>query len=149
MVQAHSTSDVTRSVEDTLSWSLESRHTLLAASVTAAFLFYLVLQIHEPKAKSRFPHVGVEQGFPIWSGIRQRVQWFREGPSLIHRAFKDHKDEIFTLPSLDRTSIVLPPRFLQEIKELPSTIASNSQATSDVSTVLFQRVRMSRDYKKD
>ncbi|KAL9084933.1 MAG: hypothetical protein Q9159_004977 [Coniocarpon cinnabarinum] len=118
-------------LEETLSQGLESRHTLLAATLGAVFLYFLFTVSHEPKANSSFPHVGTEQGTLFFKGIRQRLQWFKKGPSLIHSAFKEHKNAIFTLPSLDRTSIVLPPRFLQEIKELPSSIGNNSQATSD------------------
>lgn len=121
-------------IEETLSQSLESRHTVLGASLVAVLFYFIFAKSYEPKAKSSFPHVGVEPGFQIFRGIRQRLSWFKKGPNLIHSAFKQHKDAIFTLPSLDRTSIILPPRFLSEIRELPATIGSNSQATSDVSS---------------
>ena len=119
-------------IEETVSQGLESRHTLLAATLAAAFLYFIFSQSYEPKAKSEYPHVG-EPAVLLFKGIRQRLAWFKDGPSLIHSAYKEHKKSLFTLPSLDRTSIVLPPHFLQEIKELPSSVGNNSQATSDVS----------------
>ena len=127
---------------ETLPRTLESSHILLAAFLMAAMLYIMLAQLYEPKAKSQFLYVGVDQRFLLFKGMRQRLHWFRKGPGLIHSAFKEHRDTIFTLPSLDRTSIVLPPRFLHEIRDLPRTIGSNSQATSDVSTAptFFEKV---------
>ena len=123
--------------------TLESSHIFLEAFLAAVVLYIVFAQSYEPKAKSSFPYVGVEQRFRLFKGMRQRLHWFKKGPGLIHSAFKEHRDTIFTLPSLDRTSIVLPPRFLHEIRDLPSTIGSNSRATSDVSTApvaLFEKL---------
>lgn len=114
--------------------TLESSHVSLGACLVVAVLYILFAHSTEPKAKSSFPYVGVEQRFPLFRGMRQRLDWFKKGPGLIHKAFKERGDTIFTLPSLDRTSIVLPPRFLHEIRELPASIGSNSRATSDVSS---------------
>jgi hypothetical protein len=41
------------------------------------------------------------------------------------------------LPSLDRYSLVLPLRLLEEVKKLPPAIASNSYALQDVSSLLL------------
>lgn len=109
-------------------------HPALAAFVaaTAATVVLLLVFTHNPLAKSHYPYVGVDSNHRVFKGIRQRVHWFKHGPQLIHSSFKKFPNAIFTLPSLDRTSIVLPPRNLQEIRDLPREIASNSHATSDV-----------------
>lgn len=113
---------------------LEHNQPLLAALVAVFTLVVLFSWLGDSKAESHYPLVGTElmPAF-IFKSIRQRRHWFQQGPELIHSAFKRFPNGIFTLPSLDRTSIVLPPRFLQEIRELPASIASNSRATSDVS----------------
>ena len=139
-------------ISETLSQALESSNSFLRAVLVAVVLYIVFAQSYEPKAKSSFPYVGVEQRFLLFKGIRQRLHWFKKGPSLIHSAFKEHRGTIFTLPSLDRTSIVLPPRFLDEIRELPATIASNSRATSDVSTASiasFERILWGRRKESD
>ncbi len=102
--------------------------------VIAIATISLVLQLYDSNAKSRYPLVGADLNLPFFRAIRQRQHWFNQGPELIHSSFKKFPNSIFTLPSLDRTSIVLPPKFLGEIKELPGTIGSNSHATSDVSS---------------
>ncbi|KAI1191565.1 putative cytochrome P450 [Nemania serpens] len=104
-------------------------NTVLLAIAVATIA--LVLQLYDSNAKSKYPIVGAELKNSFFRAIRQRQHWFKHGPEIIHSSFKKFPNTIFTLPSLDRTSIVLPPRFLGEIKELPGTIGSNSHATSD------------------
>jgi len=118
---------------EALRYRLEDHEHLFAASVAAVTAYLLYLQISEFNAKSPYPFVGIDLGLPVFQGIRQRLHWFKKGPNIIHSSFKSFPNKIFTLPSLDRTSIVLPPRFLGEIRDLPGTIGSNSHATSDVS----------------
>ncbi|KAI0508447.1 putative cytochrome P450 [Xylaria bambusicola] len=91
----------------------------------------VVLQLYDSNAKSKYPLVGADLKNYFFRAIRPRQHWFKHGPEIIHSSFKKFPNTIFTLPSLDRTSIVLPPRFLPEIKELPGTVGSNSHATSD------------------
>jgi hypothetical protein len=121
---------------------LEHSQPLLAALVAVLTLVVLFAWLGDSKAESHYPLVGAElKPTFLFKGIRQRRYWFQQGPELIHNAFKQFPNVIFTLPSLDRTSIVLPPRFLQEIRELPASIASNSRATSDVSIHLHKHAR--------
>jgi hypothetical protein len=101
--------------------------------VVAIATITLAIQLYDSNAKSKYPLVGADLKHSFFRAIRQRQHWFKEGPEIIHNSFKNFPNTIFTLPSLDRTSIVLPPRFLGEIKELPGTIGSNSHATADVS----------------
>jgi hypothetical protein len=118
---------------ETLQHKLEGNQFVFLASVAAVSLFILLSWLGGSNAKSHYPLVGVDLKHPFFVGIRQRLQWFKQGPEIIHNSFKAFPNSIFTLPSLDRTSIVLPPHFLQEIRDLPGTIGSNSHATSDVS----------------
>lgn len=119
--------------------TLEHNQPLLATVVAVLSLVVLFTWLGDSKAKSHYPLVGDDlKSALLFKGIRQRRHWFQQGPELIHSAFKQFPTVIFTLPSLDRTSIVLPPRFLQEIRELPASIASNSRATSDVSIPLHK-----------
>ncbi|ATY60728.1 Cytochrome P450 [Cordyceps militaris] len=112
---------------------LGTAHPTLAAVVaaTAATVMLLLIYTHNPLAKSHYPYVGVNSNHRVLKGIRQRLHWFKYGPRLIHSSFNKFPNAIFTLPSLNHTSIVLPPRHLQEIRDLPRDIASNSHATSD------------------
>ncbi|KAI8952986.1 putative cytochrome P450 [Xylaria longipes] len=116
---------------EALHYKLGDNEHWFAASVAAVTVYFLYVQIFDSNAKSHYPFVGVDIKLPLFQGIRQRLQWFKKGPELIHNSFKSFPNKIFTLPSLDRTSIVLPPRFLGEIRDLPGTIGSNSHATSD------------------
>jgi len=111
----------------------ESNQYLFAASIATLAFIILYLQLPAPNVKSHYPTVGVDLKHIIFKSVRQRLHWFKSGPQIIHNSFKTFPNAIYTLPSLDRTSIVLPPRFLEEIRDLPASIASNSHATSDVS----------------
>ncbi|KAI8630064.1 putative cytochrome P450 [Xylariaceae sp. FL1651] len=110
---------------------LQSNEYLFAACVVAVAAAILFTQLYDPNAKSQYPLVGADLNHALFRSIRQRQHWFKQGPEIIHDSFKNFPNSIFTLPSLDRTSIVLPPRFLGEIRDLPGTIGSNSHATSD------------------
>lgn len=101
------------------------------AATTVALIALLLVYTYNPVAKSHYPRVGEDFKYHFFKSIRQRLHWFKHGPQLIHSSFKQFPDTIFTLPSLDRTSIVLPPRYLQEIRDLTSKVASNSHATAD------------------
>ncbi|KAI3331469.1 putative cytochrome P450 [Xylariaceae sp. AK1471] len=116
---------------ETLQHKLEGNQFVFLASIAAVSFFILFTQFRGSNAKSHYPLVGVDLKHPFFTGIRQRLQWFKQGPEIIHNSFKKFPNSIFTLPSLDRTSIVLPPHFLQEIRDLPGAIGSNSHATSD------------------
>ncbi|KAI1176169.1 putative cytochrome P450 [Nemania sp. FL0916] len=118
-------------VVESLQDRLDNTQLVLLATVAAIAIIFLYGQWRNPNARSHYPHVGVELKRILFKGARQRQDWFKHGPELIHNSFKKFPNSIFTLPSLDRTSIVLPPRFLQEIRDLPGTIGSNSHATSD------------------
>jgi cytochrome P450 len=67
---------------------------------------------------------------PSFFSLRS-LDWFKNGHQIIHDGYARYPNDIFQVPSQDRTSLVLPLRFLEEIGRLPSTIASNSRATSD------------------
>ncbi|KAI1084319.1 putative cytochrome P450 [Whalleya microplaca] len=82
-------------------------------------------------AKDRYPLVcDVQKRFPL-SLICKPLHWFKNGPRIIHEAYQKYPNIIYRLPSIDRPSIVLPARFLEEISKLPHSIASNSHATAD------------------
>lgn len=81
--------------------------------------------------KVLYPEVRSESKAGLIYTIRA-LDWFKNGPRLIQDGYDKYRDTIFQVPSQDRTSIVLPARFLEEIRNLPSSIASNSRATSDV-----------------
>lgn len=110
-----------------------SQNTLVGLVAAATAVALLLIYTNNPVAKSHYPLVGDDLKHRFFKRIRQRLYWFKHGPEVIHNSFKKIPNTIFTLPGLDRTSIVLPPRFLQEIRDLPHTIASNSHATADVS----------------
>lgn len=130
-------------VVDAINHGLGDTQSTLAVVVAAAtsLIALLLVCTHNPVAKSPYPLVGENAKYYFFKGIRQRLHWFKNGPQLIHSSFKRFPHTLFTLPSLDRTSIVLPPRYLQEIRDLTSKVASNSHATADVSMSLQLKLR--------
>lgn len=93
------------------------------------------------KPKSHYPVGGSDlKHGRLFRRFRQQQHWFKAGGQIIHDGYKRFPDEIWTIPSNDRTSIVLPPRFLEEVKNLPGSVASLGHALSDVSLPGFARV---------
>ncbi|KAG5928305.1 hypothetical protein E4U53_002699 [Claviceps sorghi] len=84
------------------------------------------------KAKSPYPVVGtgLENG-GLFGSLRRRRQWFKAGSQIIKDAYEKFPDTILTLPCPDRSMIMLPARFLDEIKDLPRSVASVSHLLSD------------------
>ncbi|KAI0003424.1 putative cytochrome P450 [Xylariaceae sp. FL0662B] len=113
---------------------LEARpYTLpISLAITLYVLFVGVSKcIKSNIQKDRYPLVCDVQGrFPL-SLIRRPLHWFKNGPRIIHEAYQKYPNIIYRLPAIDRPSIVLPARFLEEISKLPHSIASNSHATAD------------------
>ncbi|KAI1124382.1 putative cytochrome P450 [Nemania abortiva] len=105
--------------------------TYISTTLAGASLLLLCAKFVElllKPSQTRFPLVGKEDG--KFFSIAQ-LRWFKHGGKIIHEAYERFHDIIYQLPSNDRTSIVLPIRYLDEISTLPSDIASNSEATSD------------------
>ncbi|KAI0394648.1 putative cytochrome P450 [Xylariaceae sp. FL0594] len=65
-----------------------------------------------------------------------QLNWYRNGATIIHDAYRRYPDKLFRLPSTDRRSVVLPLRYLNEISALPHSVASASHASSDLSSVM-------------
>jgi hypothetical protein len=114
------------------------RNVVEAHPYTFGFLsflaFYLVVAklsgLTAKNPKVSYPEVRSQSKVPLFSS--RALDWAINGPLLIQDGFERYPEDIFQVPSQDRTSIVLPFRFLEEIRHLPSCIASNSRATSDV-----------------
>ena len=114
------------------------RNVVEAHPYTSRFLFFIafylvVARLSGLTAKNTrvsYPEVRSKSKVPLLSS--RALDWAINGPLLIQDGFERYPEEIFQVPSQDRTSIVLPFRFLEEIRYLPSCIASNSRATSDV-----------------
>ncbi|KAI1496583.1 putative cytochrome P450 [Biscogniauxia marginata] len=70
-------------------------------------------------------------GYVLFRKTRRSLRWLWDGPKLIHDFYAKYPDTIYRLPNQDRITIVLPPRYLEEIKELPDDIANNARSTSD------------------
>ncbi|KAI0853706.1 putative cytochrome P450 [Daldinia vernicosa] len=109
------------------------RYTIATLSIITLFVLwvsaskYIRLIIPE----DRYPLVfDAQERFPL-SLIYKPLNWFKNGPRIIHDAYEKYPGIIYRLPSTDRPSIVLPARFLDEISNLPDSIASNSHATAD------------------
>lgn len=115
-------------------WHLATTHPYVAVLlVTAVSTLGLVILSRLLFRKPKVPYLEVRSDpkLSFWNRIRT-LDWLINGPKLIHDGYDKHRDTIFQVPSQDRTSIVLPPRFLDEIRYLPQSIASNSRATCDV-----------------
>ncbi|KAI1451498.1 putative cytochrome P450 [Annulohypoxylon moriforme] len=108
-------------------------YTLTTLPVFALCLLWIVASkcIRSNNPKDQHPLVfEAQQRFPL-SLIYRPLNWFKNGPKIIHDAYKKYPNIIYRLPSTDRPSIVLPDRFLEEISKLPHNTASTSHATSD------------------
>ncbi|KAI0864825.1 putative cytochrome P450, partial [Xylaria cubensis] len=104
-------------------------YTSLILTAIALFLFYATsIRLLPKRSRPQFPIVGKGNWrvFPFTQG-----HWFKRGPTIIHEAYEQFPDTIYQLPSNDRTSIVLPVRYLDEVSSLPHSTASISHATSD------------------
>jgi len=105
---------------------------MLALSLITLYLIFILASCFMPATgNDSFPIVNDGGRRLFFPGIRQRWHWFRNGPRIIHDAYHKYSDAIYKLPALDRPLIVLPARYLSEIRGLPATIASVSHSTSD------------------
>jgi len=89
-------------------------------------------------------------GSKFFPEIRAYFGWFRDGHKFIQSAFESVRynlkvnrrtlrlicskdpERIWRLPTMNRNYIMLPPRFLDEIKDVPRNIMTVSQAAIDV-----------------
>ncbi|KAI0898727.1 putative cytochrome P450 [Annulohypoxylon nitens] len=108
-------------------------YTLAASSLVILSVLWICASkgIRANTPKDRYPLVFDAQGFFPLSLIYKPLNWFKNGPKIIHDAYEKYPDIIYRLPSTDRPSVVLPAQFLEEISKLPRSIASNSHAIAD------------------
>ncbi|CAI6333728.1 unnamed protein product [Periconia digitata] len=78
----------------------------------------------------KYPLAGYspQHSFPA---LRARLGWFLDGSKYIDEAFEKYPDQIFRLPSLNRLSLVLPAKYLDEVKDAPERILSNAHSVSE------------------
>ena len=151
-------------------------HPILAVFVSVITVYALVGIYSSLKFKLErlpYPLLGSERMHLPLSEAWQRFLWTQKGPGLIHEAHEkvitpkpvsstnciandggpcrdvgciQFPDKIVELPALDRYSLVLPLRLLEEVKKLPPAIASNSFALQDVTALRdLQTMEMERN----
>ncbi|KAL7625747.1 hypothetical protein AAE478_004970 [Parahypoxylon ruwenzoriense] len=103
----------------------------VVSAIACSVLLVVAQSLLSAASKKRYLFVTSGEKHFLFSDFLERLRWFSNGPKVIHDAYEKYPNTIYEIPSLDRTSIVLPARFLSEIRELPTSIASNSRATSD------------------
>ncbi|KAG5974223.1 hypothetical protein E4U55_008277 [Claviceps digitariae] len=105
----------------------------LAATVFPVITVLVLLGlVGNGKPKSHYPMADPNINFGgLFGSFRQQQHFFKAGCQMIRDAYKRFPDTIWTVPCHDRTLLVLPPRFLEEIRDLPESVASLPQAVSD------------------
>ncbi|KAF2684170.1 cytochrome P450 [Lentithecium fluviatile CBS 122367] len=109
--------------------SLDYSKLLILAVVIAIVLFW------PPKNKS-FHRRGIDPGFlnlKVWPA---RIWFLLRGRNIVEQAYLQEKDAPYLLQSLNEDSLVLPPKYLPELRMLPGGKLSASEAL--VTSVLGQ-----------
>ncbi|KAL8804039.1 MAG: hypothetical protein Q9182_002830 [Xanthomendoza sp. 2 TL-2023] len=65
---------------------------------------------------------------PIW---RARLRYITTGVDIIHQGYRKYTDTIFQIPTVNQNLLVLPTKYVNELKSLPETTLSSSQAVAD------------------
>ncbi|KAL8656994.1 MAG: hypothetical protein Q9226_002365 [Calogaya cf. arnoldii] len=65
---------------------------------------------------------------PIW---RARLRYISTGVDMIHQGYRKYTDTIFQIPTVNQNLLVLPTKYVNELKSLPETTLSSSQAVAD------------------
>ncbi|KAI0386709.1 putative cytochrome P450 [Hypomontagnella monticulosa] len=134
---------VLRFMSASLEEARRNQCTWVAYSCSPSYLLVSVLFIcfsivlHFINSRTSKAYYPIVQGLPptlSLAKIYARWNWFKNGPKLIRDAYEKHGNTICQLPAPEasRGLIVLPARFLEEIKSLPVSVASNNQAHASV-----------------
>ncbi|KAL8729321.1 MAG: hypothetical protein Q9166_004818 [cf. Caloplaca sp. 2 TL-2023] len=65
---------------------------------------------------------------PVW---RARLRYITQGVDMIHKGYHKYTDTIFQIPTVNQNLLVLPTKYVNELKSLPETTMSSSQAVAD------------------
>ncbi|CAO1598740.1 hypothetical protein XANCAGTX0491_002500 [Xanthoria calcicola] len=65
---------------------------------------------------------------PIW---RARLRYIAHGVDMIHKGYRKYTDTIFQIPTVNQNLLVLPTKYVNELKSLPETTLSSSHAVAD------------------
>ncbi|KAL8668637.1 MAG: hypothetical protein Q9168_006743 [Polycauliona sp. 1 TL-2023] len=65
---------------------------------------------------------------PTW---RARLQYITHGVEMIHQGYRKYTDTIFQIPTVNQNLLVLPTKYVNELKSLPETTMSSSHAVAD------------------
>ncbi|KAF2452117.1 putative cytochrome P450 [Karstenula rhodostoma CBS 690.94] len=116
--------DLFQILQSISSYSVPLLVTLAVSSLLRALVF-------APTTPTKEIPLARHASLNILSWLVPQFDWLQNGFKHIHDAFNRNPNEILRLPSRDRTQIVLPPRFLDEIKDLPRSVMDVGKATSD------------------
>ncbi|KAL8988949.1 MAG: hypothetical protein Q9177_002056 [Variospora cf. flavescens] len=65
---------------------------------------------------------------PTW---RARLQYITHGVEMIHQGYRKYTNTIFQIPTVNQNLLVLPTKYVDELKSLPEKTMSSSQAVAD------------------
>ncbi|KAI4098309.1 MAG: hypothetical protein L6R37_006539 [Teloschistes peruensis] len=65
---------------------------------------------------------------PTW---RARLHYITQGVEMIKNGYLKYTDTIFQVPTVNQNLLVLPTKYVDELKSLPETTMSSSQAVAD------------------
>ncbi|KAL3478373.1 cytochrome P450 [Aspergillus californicus] len=100
---------------------------LVATGLFLLVLVYFVGRYSDIKG-SKIPVVSLCRWLPDFAN---RLLYFFNGPALIHEGYKKYKDVPFYILKPDADMIVLPAKYLKEIRSLPGTTISLIDAQFD------------------
>ncbi|KAL8814994.1 MAG: hypothetical protein Q9223_005832 [Gallowayella weberi] len=83
---------------------------------------------------------------PIW---RARLRYITTGVDLIHQGYRKYTDTIFQIPTVNQNLLVLPTKYVNELKSLPETTLSSSHAVADIVGRTSARIFVGKELSRD
>ncbi|KAL8920331.1 MAG: hypothetical protein Q9208_006302 [Pyrenodesmia sp. 3 TL-2023] len=109
---------------------------ILVFAVLSLYLCILLAKSLLKQGQHDVPVVGKNASFvlPVW---RARIRHISHGVEMIKNGylkvpFYHYADTIFQIPTVDQNLLVLPTKYVDELKSLPETTMSSSQAIADI-----------------
>jgi len=104
-------------------------------SLTVALLVVVYLLQRMP-SNSSLKHIPILKFNHYFPDFVNRLIYYPKAASLIYRGYKQYKDRPFRMLTADGEVVVLPVKYMEELRNLPTSIISSLDAQYEVKTFL-------------
>ncbi|KAF1949864.1 cytochrome P450 [Byssothecium circinans] len=105
--------------------------TYFIITVLCSLLVWLGHRIQSRRRLKGLPRVGIDPGF---LGLRlpaAKAQFFAHGQELLEQSYAKYKDTPYIIQTVDNERLVVPDRYIEELKNLPDTHISFKEELLD------------------